>query len=505
MKKTALVIGGGIGGLGTACLLAKAGMDVTILEKNEQLGGRAGQFSAEGFTFDMGPSWYLMPDIFEQFYELLGEDVNKHLDLQRLDPSYKIWFRDRDLDPVMIHSDLSRDMKLFEKLDPGITPKLTDYLDKAKYQYSVAKQEFMYKNYKSVKDFMNRRMLVEGAKLNVFSSIKNYISKYTTNREMQQILQYPMVFLGSDPASTPAIYSIMNYIDFELGVYYPQGGIHSIITSLRNIFEKNGGKYQLDTEVMQIIVEDKKAVGVITKDGNQQRADYVISNGDVYHTDTELLPKKYQQYSQRSWDKKTIGPSAFILYLGMDKKYSQLQHHNLVFAKNWEEGFEEIFKKPEWPQDPSYYICAPSVTDPHVAPEGKENLFVLVPMPANLHPTDDALQDYKHKVLDLIAKDMKEPDLKKHIIYEKMFSEKDFRTRYHAMGGTALGLAHTLWQTALWRPRNYHKKVSNLYMVGGGTVPGIGMPICLISAQLVYKHIAGITTPQPLESLDHLS
>lgn len=497
MAKTAIIIGSGFGGLGSACLLARAGWDVTVLEKNEQTGGRAGMFEAEGFRFDTGPSWYLMPDVFEHFFSLLGEDVNKRLKLKKLQPSYRVFYKDTFI-KTDIHSDLEKDLHTVEQLEAGAAAGLKRYLEKSSYQYGIAKDRFMYKNYDSLKDFLTPEMVMEGRKLKVLRSMDKHVSKHFKTDTMQKLLQYPLVFLGASPYNAPAIYNIMSHIDFNMGVYYPMGGVYEIVRALQSIAEEHGAKFRLNTDVKKILVEGGKAVGVSLQNGNELRADIVISNADIHHTETQLLDKQHQTKSERYWRSRTMAPSALLMYLGVKGKIPELTHHNLLFSKDWKQNFKEIFNRPRWPKDPSLYVCMPSKTDPSVAPEGHENLFVLVPIAAGLKYDNALLESYADKTLKTIEKHMYVKDLRERIVYKKLFSVKDFEERYHSYQGSALGLAHTLKQTAIFRPNNINRKVRSLYYVGAGTNPGIGMPITLISAELMYKRLIGDTSPGPL-------
>lgn len=499
----AIIIGSGIGGLALACMLGKKGYAVTVLEKNEQVGGRASVFEANGFRFDMGPSWYLMPDVFEHFFHLLEEDVHEYLDLQKLSPSYRIFFKDGESDKriVDIFSDLEKDIQTVEQLEKGAGEKLKTYLAKAKTQYEIALNRFMYKNYSSLKDFFTREAMAEGRKLSVFQTMDRYVKKFFHSREMQQLMQYTLVFLGSSPYNTPALYSIMSHVDFAMGVYYPQKGIYTIPEALARIAKKYGVEFRVNTPVKNIVTNDGVAVGVETALGEFLPADMVISNADIHHTETVLLEKKDQSFSRRYWNSRVLSPSAFIMYLGVEGKIPTLTHHNLIFSRDWQKNFAEIFDTPAWPTDPSLYVCAPSITDPTVAPVGKENLFVLVPIASRLSYTESDLDRYADAVLQTMETEMNIPDLRKRIIYKKYFCVKDFTERYNSFGGSALGLAHTLTQTAIFRPDTKSKKVKQLYYVGAGTNPGIGMPVCLISAELVYKRIIDDTSAGPLKTL----
>lgn len=498
--KSVIIIGGGIGGLALACMLGKAGYQVTIVEKNEMTGGRARVFTDKGFTFDMGPSWYMMPDVFEHFFELLGEDMNKYYTLQRLSPSYQITLKS-DGKSYKFYSDMQKNKDLFESIEPGAGQVLEDFLLKGKEQYELSKAEFMYKNYNSFRDFMTLRVMRQGAKLPLFKKQKQIIEKLFKSELLRKALQYQTVLLGTAPGDTPGIYTLMNYVDLVLGEWYPTGGIRSIPKALESIAKKYGAKILLNAPVKTIVVENDIAQEVLLESGEVLKADIVVSNADVEHTDRKLLPKEYQTKSDKYWESRVLAPSAFILYLGVKGKLPQMEHHNLLFTKNWEHGFSQIFKKPEWPDDPSMYICVPSKTDVSIAPQGDENLFVLVPIASGLDYTETFAKEYGDKILDEISHYYNIPDLKERIIVQHSYSVKDFIADYNAFKGTALGLAHTLGQTAIFRPNNIHKKIKNMYYVGAGTNPGIGMPICLISAELAYKRIENITHPFPLEKI----
>ena len=493
-----VIIGGGFGGLGSAILLAKAGYRVTLLEKNEQLGGRASVFEAEGFRFDMGPSWYLMPDVFEEFFTALGEDINDHLHLQRLQPSYRVFFKDTGLDPVDIYSDLSRDEQTFESLEPGSSQALRIYLEKAEYQYEIAKARFLYKNYDRARDFLTKEVATEGRKLSVFQTMDRYVSRYFQTEAVKKLIQYPLVFLGSSPYNTPALYNIMNHIDYAMGVYYPRGGIYAIIEALETIGRQYGVDFRTHQSVSKITTQSGVATGVQLEDGEHIEADIVVSNADIAHTEQSLLDPSDRMYRDRYFRTRTLAPSAFMMYLGVDGQLQDLRHHTLIFSKDWQQNFAEIFDRPALPSDPSVYLSNPSKTDNTVAPDGTENLVVLVPIAAGMELDTDDFTHYGDQVLATIGEEIGAPDLPERIIYRSDFNSNDFAARYHAYGGTALGLAHTLRQTALLRPNNTHKKLRNLYFVGASTNPGIGMPICLISAELLTKRLLGDTSDGPL-------
>lgn len=500
MSERVVIIGGGIGGLGAAGLFARKGYDVTLVEKNEDLGGRANIFEADGYRFDMGPSWYLAPDLFEHYFSLLGEKVSDHLDLVRLDPSYRIFFHS-DPGPLDIRSNLVVDAATFDSIEPGSGEKLRAYLKQSEYQYEVATQHFMYKNYDTIFDFFNRRVMTEGQKLSVFSKMHSFVSRFFKSRKLQQVMEYTMVFLGTSPYEAPALYNLMSHMDFNQGVFYPRGGFYELIKALAGIAEKNGAELRTNSPVAEIIVENGRTLGVRLESGGTVEADIVISNADMQHTETWLLSEEWRTHPQKYWDKRVMAPSAFIMYLGVSEKLPGLVHHNLLFSEDWRKNFDEIYKDPCLPDEPSLYVCAPSVTDSSVAPAGKENLFVLVPIASDLKMTEDEKEAYSNRVLALMEREMKLPGLREKIEYKRIYTVDNFAADYNAFKGSALGLAHTLWQTAIFRPSNVSKKVKGLYYVGAGVNPGIGTQICLISAELVYKRVHGIKSAEPLQEL----
>ncbi len=499
-KQKVIVIGAGIGGLGTAGLFAKKGYDVEVFEKNANLGGRANIFEADGFKFDMGPSWYLAPDLFEHYFNLVGEKVEDHLDLQRLGPSYRIFFRN-DAENLDIHSDIQRDTATFEAIEPGAGDKLREYLAQSEHQYGVATQHFMYKNYDTIFDFMNKRVMSQGQKLAVFSKMHAFVSRFFKSQKLRQVMEYTMVFLGTSPYEAPALYNLMSHMDFNQGVFYPQGGFYELIKALSNIAKKNGAKLHANSPVAEILVESGVAKGVRLESGEVHHADIVISNADMAFTEMKMLEPKWRSLKERYWNKRVMAPSAFMLYLGVNEKLPSLVHHNLLFSEDWRKNFDDIYKHPNLPHEPSLYVCAPSVTDPSVAPEGKENLFVLVPIASDLKITELEKEAYAERVLSLMESEMGLTDLRKKIVYKRIYTVENFAADYNSFKGSALGLAHNLLQTAIFRPKNYSKKVKGLFYVGAGVNPGIGTQICLISAELAFKRVHGITSAAPMAEL----
>jgi phytoene desaturase len=372
-------------------------------------------------------------------------------------------------------------------------------LAKSEEQYRIAMGSFVYKNYDTVLDFLTLEAAVKGAKLRVFSKMHTYVERYFKTPEMQKIMEYTLVFLGSSPYNTPALYSIMTHIDFNMGVFYPKGGIYAIVEALTKLMEKYGVTYHTGMPTEQIMVEGGRTVGIRLEGGKEVRADVVVSNADRHHTEMSLTPAEHRAIPEKNWEKKTLAPSAFIMYLGVKGRIPQATHHNLVFSKNWQENFDQIFGEAKrLPSDPSYYVCAPSVTDATVAPKGQENLFVLVPIPAGAEISDTWAEVYGESILKDMALNMGVTDLKERIIFRRDYSVEDFTKDYNSFQGSALGLAHTLSQTAIFRPNNFSKKLKGLYFVGADTNPGIGMPMCLISAELLLKRLRSDKSAGPL-------
>jgi 1-hydroxy-2-isopentenylcarotenoid 3,4-desaturase len=496
MRK-AIIIGAGVGGLALANMLAKAGLQVTIYEQSSGPGGKAGRLDVEGFRFDTGPSWYLMPEVFEHYYELLGEDVNKQLELTRLEPGYRVTFEDGQ--QLTIRGDQKQDFQTFESIQAGSSHALGSYLEQAKRTYAIATKYFLYNNFDSYRNVINREVLSAGPAMATVArkTIHQNVQRYFHNQKLQQVLEYPAVFLGTSPFKAPAIYSLMSHLDFEQGVFYPQGGLYEIIRSLEGIGRKLGVTYVYNSSVTQVTTNNGAATGVVVG-GKAVGADIVISNADLHFSETKLLPPKLQTYPEAYWKKRTAGPSAILLYLGIKGPLPTFEHHNLFFTADWEGSFSQIFQDKTWPDPASLYVCVPSKTDTTVAPKGYENMFVLIPGPAIDTLTQQQLDQLTEQYIAQLASMSHTPDLARRIVVKRAFGPADFSRQFNAWQGTALGLSHTLSQSAMFRPQNKSKKVKNLYYVGANTVPGIGIPMCLIGAELVYKRIIGNKTSGPL-------
>jgi phytoene desaturase len=476
--RSAVVIGGGFGGLSTACYLADAGLDVTVLEKNGQLGGRASRLERDGFRFDMGPSWYLMPDVFERFFGHFDRAPGEHYRLEHLDPHYRIFFKDGDR--VDISGDLERTRELFETYEAGAGEAFDAYLDQARETYEIGMEHFVYTDRPRFRDYVDWDVLKNARGLKFLGSMQDHVEEYFDHPKLQQIMQYTLVFLGGSPSNTPALYNLMSHVDFNLGVYYPEEGMGGVVDGIAEMGSELGVTYRTDTPVSAIRGE-RGGFRLMTPDGPVE-ADVVVSDADYAHTEQELLRPADRQYDESYWEDRTYAPSAFLMYLGVEGELDELAHHTLVLPTDWEAHFAEIFDDPGWPEDPAYYVCVPSKTDDTVAPEGHGNLFVLVPIAPGLEDGPETRQRYRDLVLDDLAEHTG-TDIRERIVVEELFSVSDFGERYNAREGTALGLAHTLRQTGPLRPGHRSSELDGLYFTGSYTTPGIGVPMCLISGE----------------------
>jgi phytoene desaturase len=485
MKKQVLVIGSGFAGLATAALLAKEGAQVTILEKCDSPGGRARLWEKDGFAFDMGPSWYLMPEVFDSFFRLFGKEREHYYGLNKLKTHYKVFFEGQD--PVTITSDFEATKRVFEGFEAGAGKKLEEYVANSRYKYNTAMDDFLYREYRHIFQFLNWRLMTEGLRLNVFQSLDLYVRRFFTDVRARQILEYAMVFLGASPSNAPAFYSLISYLDLSDGVYFPEGGMYAIVEGLVKLCNELGVSIEYGTEV-EHIDEKKGRLSTIRakKHGQSQEytADAVVMCGDYAHADRDLLDPQDANYSRTYWDKAVLAPSMFIAYLGLNREVPEIAHHNLYFSRNWNAHFDSIFKNPQWPDNPCFYLSAASKTDSRAAPQGKENLFLLVPTAPGLADTDEVRRTYYEKSLAHVEQRLG-ISIRPYIQVERIFSQRDFADSYHAFKGTALGMAHTLWQTAVFRPSMRSKKIKGLFFAGQYTHPGVGIPMTFIASQVV--------------------
>lgn len=499
-----IIIGAGVGGLATANLLAKVGYDVHVYEKEAGPGGRAGQFKKDGFTFDTGPSWYLMPEVFDHYFKLLGTSSAEQLDLIKLTPAYKVFFENAD--PIIIQGDLANDAATFESIEPGAGKALKKYVENADTTYRLSLKHFLYSNFTATKNFTHADIISRAGDMLrlALSPIDKYVSSFVKNQQLKQILEYPMVFLGSSPYSAPALYSLMSALDFKEGVYYPRGTMYAIVESLYGIGKTLGITYHFNANVTAITTDATQATGIQLDGKKEVAGDIVISNADLHHTETTLLPAAAQSYPEKYWRNKEPSPSALLLYLGIKGKVPEFEHHTLLFVDAWKANFDAIYNTKTTPKKASLYISKTSHSDPSTASKGNENIFVLVPLPAGVDLTEKEVESLTSHYLTQIET-MTGVDLASRILTKTHFGPNDFKTKYNAWQSSMLGPSHKLWQSAFFRTPNKSKKLSNLYYVGAGTVPGVGVPMCLISAELIYKRLTGDTSAQPLESLKPLT
>ncbi|NUB92965.1 phytoene desaturase [Haloterrigena sp. SYSU A558-1] len=482
--ESVVVIGAGIGGLATACYLADAGADVRVIEKNEQVGGRASRLEKDGFRFDMGPSWYLMPDVFERFFGDFDRTPSDYYELTHLDPHYRLFFKDGDR--VDITPDLERTKTVFDEYEDGAGAALERYLEKSRENYEVGMEHFVYEDRTRLRDFIDPDVARQARGLSLLGSMQGHVADYFDHPKLQQIMQYTLVFLGGSPTNTPALYNLMSHVDFNLGVWYPDGGIAAVVDSIAQLGRELGVEY--DTDRPATAIKGREGAFLVETPEGPVRSDLVVSNADYAHTEQELLQPEQRGYDADYWEKRTYAPSAFLLYLGVEGDVDDLAHHTLVLPTDWQDHFDRIFEDPEWPEDPAYYLCVPSKTDEDVAPDGHSALFVLVPVAPGLEDTPETREEYRDRILADIAVNTG-TDLRDRIVLEERFCVEDFADRYNSYDGTALGLAHTLRQTALFRPPHRAKGVDGLYFVGGDTTPGIGVPMCLISGELTAEKV----------------
>ena len=487
----ALVIGAGFAGLSAASFLAKKGWDVTIVEKNEMPGGRARKFEAEGFTFDMGPSWYWMPDVFEKYFGSFGKKVSDFYELQRLDPSYRVYFEKATWDLPANYEALKN---LFESIEPGAANALDLFLAEAKYKYEVGVGKLVYQPSISITEFIDYELIKGVFKLDVFQSMKTHIARYFKHPYIQFLMEFPVLFLGALPENTPALYSLMNYADIKGGTWYPEFGMYSIVDGMVKVAKSLGVEFKLGEEVMHVVVENGTANKVVTSVNNtgvenNYSFDVLIGAGDYHHIETNLLEKKYQSYSKKYWDSRVLAPSSLLFYVGLNKKLNGVTHHSLFFDTDFSVHGNEIYNNPMWPSNPLFYASVPSVTDASLAPVGCENLFLLIPIAAGLEgDTAEIREKYFDILMDRLEKKWGQ-SIKDAIIYKRSYAVADFKNDYHSFKGNAYGLANTLLQTAFLKPSCKSKKIKNLYYTGQLTVPGPGVPPSLISGEVVANLI----------------
>lgn len=485
MSKSVIIIGSGFAGLSAASFMAKAGWDVTVLEKHNTAGGRARQFSEAGFTFDMGPSWYWMPDVFERYFHQFGKKVTDYYQLKRLDPSYRVYWSEG---PVDIPAGYEALRQLFNEIEPGSAVQLDKFLKEAAYKYEVGINKLVYKPGQSLTEFLDWELITGVFRLDVFNSIRSHVSKHFSNPRLRELMEFPVLFLGALPEDTPALYSLMNYADIKGGTWYPDGGMYQIVKAMYDLATELGVVFRFGEEVTRIDIQTNAVKQVVTKQ-NTYQADVVIGGADYHHIETSLLPEAFRSYTTQYWNKRVMAPSCLLYYVGLNKRLNNIQHHTLFFDTSFEVHGKEIYKTREWPSDPLFYMSATSVTDPTVAPMGCENLFLLIPVATGLSDdTEERREAYFNMVVERLENQIGQ-SVKDAIIYKKSFAHSDFVSEYNAFRGNAYGLANTLSQTAVLKPGCRSRKVKNLFYTGQLTVPGPGVPPSLISGEVVAGEV----------------
>lgn len=477
MNKNIAVIGSGFSSLSAACYLAKAGHAVTIYEKNTSNGGRARQFVKDGFTFDMGPTWYWMPDVFERFFADFDRTVSEFYTVQKLDPAYLVYFSNSD--SISIGDTLEKILKAFEKEEPGSSIKLKKFIAQAQDNYNIAIKDLVYRPGVSPLELVTAETMKKVGQF--FSTISKEVRKEFTNPKLVSILEFPVLFLGAKPSATPAFYSFMNYADFGLGTFYPQNGMYSVVQGMEKLAKGLGVKIKTAQNVEKIEVESGEATSLLIN-GEKVKADIILSGADYHHTET-LLDAKYRQYSEKYWKQRTFAPSALMFYVGFNKKLKNVAHHTLFFDVDFEKHSQEIYDNPKWPEEPLFYASFPSKTDEDTAPEGMEAGIFLIPLAPGLDDIPEIREEYFEKIMDRFEK-ITNQKVKNYVIFKESYCINNFVTDYNSYKGNAYGLANTLLQTAFLRPKLKSKKVKNLFFTGQLTVPGPGVPPSLISGKL---------------------
>ena len=482
------IIGSGFAGLSAAAYMAKEGHQVTVIEKNEQAGGRARSFESAGFTFDMGPSWYWMPDIFESFFKDFGKQPNDFYQLIRLDPSYQVLWEDLQLPLPANFTELKT---VFESLEKGAGNQLELFLKEAAYKYEVGIHKFVEKPGLSITEFFTLDVAKSVFKIDLLTSIHTHVRKYFSNPKLIQIAEFPILFLGALPKNTPALYSLMNYADMKLGTWYPMGGMTELVKGMQQLAMNLGVQFKFNESVLSFEYQNKSICKVIT-DKNTYPTDAVIAACDYHHLETAVLASTYRNYTDDYWEKRKMAPSSILIYLGINKKLKNILHHNLLFDAPFDQHAQELYTQPQWPSDPLMYVNCTSASDPSVAPEGNENLMVLIPTAPGLIDTEEIKEAYFKKAMAKLEKHFGE-DIESHIVYKRIYAAKNFIADYHAFKGNAYGLANTLDQTAILKPSIKNKHLHNLIYAGQLTVPGPGVPPAIISgklaAQLTLKNL----------------
>jgi len=483
MKTTIYIIGSGFSSLAASCYLAKAGYDVTVFEKNSTVGGRARQLKKEGFTFDIGPTWYWMPDVFERFFSDFDQKPSDYYSLEKLNPAYSVYFGKNDF--ITIEDTLEKICDAFEREEKGSSKKLMKFINQAQSNYDIAIKDLVYNPGLSPFELVTSKTI---GKLNqFFSTIKKDVRKEFSNNRLAQILEFPVLFLGAKPSVTPSFYSFMNYADFGLGTFHPKKGMYQVILAIESLAKSLGVKIKTNSPIEKILVNQLDQAYGIRSNGQNYYSDFVLSGADYHHSES-LLDKKFRQYSESYWEAKTFAPSSLLFYVGFDKKLKNVNHHTLFFDVDFDVHANDIYDHPKWPENPLFYASFPSITDKSSAPEGKEAGIFLIPLAPGLEDTPQLRETYFNKIISRFET-LTSQKVSNNIMFKESYCVNDFIEDYNSYKGNAYGMANTLLQTAFLRPKLKSKKVKNLYFTGQLTVPGPGVPPSLISGKLVSELI----------------
>ena len=489
MSKIA-IIGSGFSGLSAAAYLSAEGHDVHVFEKNEQPGGRARQLkTGNGYVFDMGPSWYWMPGVFEKFFTDFGYRIPDLYDLKLLDPSFEIVFGEKDV--MSVPAAFKKLCDLFESIETGSAEQLKKFMVEAKYKYQTGMDSLVYKPGLSIMEFVNAKVIKGAIRLQIFSSFSKHVRKYFSHPKLIALMEFPVLFLGAMPQDTPALYSLMNYAGLKLGTWYPIGGFGKVVEAMVHVAKKKGATFHFSAAVEKLEIKNNLVNEILVNDKCIQ-FDAVVAAADYHHVENKLLPAEYKNYDEKYWDRKTLAPSCLIFFLGINKKIKSLTHHTLFFDEELLQHSKEIYKDPKWPTKPLFYVCCPSKSDDSVAPPGHENLFLLMPLASGLNDSEALREKYFNLIMQRLEKQTGE-DIIPFIDYKKSYCINDFVVDYNSYKGNAYGLANTLMQTAILKPKIRNKKIKNLFYAGQLTVPGPGVPPSIISgkiaAQQLIKHL----------------
>lgn len=490
MEKS-IVIGAGISGLAAAAVLAKHGSKVSVIDNQSTAGGRCRTLEAEGFTFDMGPSWYWMPDVMERFFNRFGQTTSDHFELKKLDPGFRVFFSPNDI--MDIPAEVADQKSLFDQIEPGAGAKLEKLLANSKVKYDIGVKDLVYKRSDSIFEFFSLPLLIKMIRLGVLRSFHNYIRDYFKDPRLIALMEFPILFLGGTAKSTPSLYSLMNHSCFAQGTYYPMGGFNQLAKAMHRLCQDLGVEFEFNSPVKKVNILDSLLSGV-----NDQPSDGVVSSIDYHHFEMNILKNGSKNYDEQYWSDRVLSPSALIFYLGVKGKVKKLIHHNLFFDESFDQHAQQIYNDPQWPDKPLFYVCCPSKTDPGVAPESDENVFVLMPLAPGLKDTPELREKY-YDVLMQRIEDHTGDQIRQRVIYKKSYCINDFRQDYNAYKGNAYGLANTLRQTAFLRPKMRNKKLKNLFYCGQLTVPGPGVPPSIISGQVAAAQLLSYYKNQSYE------